>query len=160
MNQSAIELWEQFKRQTLLTHDAYEAWAFGNSPEMADELLAHVLKGEKTGTSSLHLLYGLELEETKLPEVGDYSVVLDGKDQAQAIICTKVVDILPYSQVSEVHGYLEGEGDRTLKYWRSVHQPFFEQELEEYELPFSEDMLIVYELFEVVFENSANKKKR
>ncbi|EOL44503.1 ASCH domain-containing protein [Enterococcus caccae] len=152
MNQSAINLWSQFKNKSSITHDQYEAWAFGNSPKMADELLAHVLKGEKTGTSSLHLLYELDLGEAKLPKPGDYSVLLDGNDQAQAIICTKVVDILPYSQLSEVHGYLEGEGDRTLRYWRSVHQPFFEHELEKYGLTFSEDMLIVYELFELVYE--------
>ncbi|MBO0474514.1 hypothetical protein IGL98_003159 [Enterococcus sp. DIV0840] len=152
MNQSVIDLWTQFQNQHGIMHDEYEAWAFGNSPEMADELLVHVIKGEKTGTSSLHLLYELGLEEEKLPEVGNYSVLLDGNDQAQAIICTKVVDIIPYSQTSEVHGYLEGEGDRTLKYWRSVHQPFFEQELEAYGLTFSEDMLIVYELFELVFQ--------
>lgn len=150
MNPSAIELWEQFKRQSLLTHDTYDAWAFGNSPEMADELLTHVLKGEKTGTSSLYVLY--ELEQEQVPEVESYSVLLDGNDQAQAIICTKVVEILPYSQVSEVHGYLEGEGDRTLSYWRSVHQPFFEQELKKYGQTFSEDLLIVYELFELVYQ--------
>lgn len=151
MNQSVVELWTQFKHKEGLTDDNYDAWAFGNSPEMADELLGHVLSGVKTGTSSLHLLYELGLEDEKMPEIGNYSVLLDGKNQAQAIICTKVVDILPYSQISEVHGYLEGEGERTLNYWREVHQPFFEQELKQYDLTFSEDMLIVYELFEVVF---------
>ncbi|MBO0421295.1 ASCH domain-containing protein [Enterococcus plantarum] len=159
MNQSVVALWTQFKNQYGITHDEYQAWAFGNSSKMADELLAHVLRKEKTGTSSLHLLYEQGFEGEKLPEVGDYSVLLDGNDQAQAIICTRVVDILPYSQISEVHGYLEGEGDRTLQYWRNVHQPFFEQELQVYGLPFSEDMLIVYELFELVFQNSAQKKR-
>ncbi|MGX7243782.1 ASCH domain-containing protein [Enterococcus quebecensis] len=152
MNQSVKDLWGQFKKECLIPHDNYEAWSFGNSPEMADELLMHVLKGEKTGTSSLHILYELSSEEEKLPEVGSYSVLLDGKAQAQAIICTKVVDILSYSQISEVHGYLEGEGDRTLAYWRSVHRPFFEQELKEYQLTFTEDLLVVYELFELVFQ--------
>ncbi|ALS02660.1 RNA-binding protein [Enterococcus silesiacus] len=152
MNQSVIELWTQFKEKHGILHDYYEAWAFGDSPEMADEWLAHVLKGEKRGTSSLHLLYELGLEEETMPAVGQYSVLLDGKQHAQAIICTKVVDVLPYSQLSEVHGYLEGEGDRTLKYWRQVHQPYFEQELKGYKLTFSEELLIVYELFVVVFQ--------
>jgi uncharacterized protein YhfF len=151
MNQSVRELWSQFKAEKNVLHDRYDVWAFGNSPQMADELLELVLKGEKVGTSSLHLLYDLGLEEEQMPAVGSYSVVLDGKDQAQAIIRTKVVDILPYSQISEVHGYLEGEGDRTLGYWREVHQPFFEQELKEYQRTFSEDLLIVYELFELVY---------
>lgn len=93
---------DSIQKKRSIPHDNYEAWAFGNSPEMADELLAHVLKGEKTGTSSLHILYELGLEEEKLPEAGSYSVILDGNNQAQAIILTKVVDILPYSQLSEV----------------------------------------------------------
>ncbi|MDA9470468.1 ASCH domain-containing protein [Enterococcus sp. 5H] len=151
MNQSAVKLWNEFKRKADISHDNYDVWAFGNSPEMADELLAYVLNGEKTGTSSLHLLYDLELEQEKLPKVRQYSVILDGNNQAQAVIGTKVVDVLPYNNISEVHAYLEGEGDRTLAYWRSVHQPFFEQELAEHQLSFSEEMLIVYELFKVVF---------
>ncbi|MTD41951.1 ASCH domain-containing protein [Erwinia sp. CPCC 100877] len=149
MNLSVQALWEQFKETTGITHDCYMAWAFGDSSEMADELLSLVLNGEKTGTSSLQLLY--ELEQEPLPQAGSYSVLLDGNEQAQAVICTKVVDILPYAQISEIHGYLEGEGERNLAYWRSVHQPFFERELQEYQLPFTEDLLIVYELFEVVY---------
>lgn len=151
MNLSAVKLWNEFKSNAAISHDKYDVWAFGNSPEMADELLAHVLSGEKTGTSSLHVLYELELEQETFPKVGEYSVILDGNNQAQAVIGTKVVDVLPYSDISEVHAYLEGEGDRTLAYWRSVHQPFFEQELMKHQLRFSEDLLIVYELFEVVF---------
>lgn len=153
MNQSAVKLWNQFKRKADISHDDdYDVWAFGDSPEMADDLLTHVLSGEKIGTSSLYLLYELELEQENFPKVGNYSVILDGNNEARAIICTKIVDILPYANISEVHGYFEGEGDRTLAYWRSVHQPFFEKELNKYELSFSEDMLIVYELFEVVFQ--------
>lgn len=152
MNRSALDLWTQFKEDHKISHDHYDVWAFGNSPQMADELLALVLQGEKTGTSSLKLLYELEPEGEQIPEVGCYSVLLDGKDQAQAIICTKVVDVLPFSQITEVHGYLEGEGERNLSYWRKVHRPFFEQELNERDLPFSEDLLIVYELFEVVYK--------
>ncbi|MBP2099394.1 ASCH domain-containing protein [Enterococcus rivorum] len=149
MNQSVVELWQQFKQEKHVTHDCYEAWSFGNSPAMADELLSLVLSGEKTGTSSLYSLY--ELENEKIPEAGDYSVILDGQNQAKAIICSKVIDVLPYNQIAEVHGYLEGEGDRDLAYWRSVHQPYFEAELAKYDKQFREDMSVVYELFEVVY---------
>lgn len=149
MNPSVIELWQQFKRDNKVTHNRYETWSFGNSPAMADELLSLVLIGAKTGTSSLQSLYTLENE--KMPEVGEYSVILDGENQAKVIIRSKVIDVIPYNQVSEVHGYLEGEGDRTLTYWRSVHQPFFEAELAEYGREFKEDLLVVYELFEVVY---------
>lgn len=149
MNDSATQLWNQFKKDNpLVANEPVEAWSFGNSPEMADELLTHVRKGEKTGTTSLYVLYELENEE--IPQAGDYSIILDGEAHARAIIQTKMVDILPYSQITELHGYLEGEGDRTLKYWQSVHEPYFTKACEQVGIKFSKDMFVVYELFEVV----------
>lgn len=32
-----------------------------------------------------------------------------------------------YADVDERHAYAEGEGDRSLAYWRQVHEPFLEQ---------------------------------
>lgn len=149
-NHSAVELWQEFKKEKKIPHDCYDVWSFGNAPEMADELLSLVLSGEKTGTSSLHFLY--EVENEQLPNAGSYSVILNGANQAKVIICNKAVDILPYNQISKVHAYLEGEGDRTLEYWRSVHQPFFEAELVEYNMPFDEHLILVYEMFGVVYK--------
>ena len=34
-------------------------------------------------------------------------------------------------EVSEEHAYKEGEGDRSLAYWRAVHEEFFTKEFEE-----------------------------
>ena len=153
MNQSAIDLWKEFSKDHPVKDTAYySAWAFGRTPEMADELLALVLSGEKTGTSGLERSY--ELENEKRPEVGDYSILLDGRGNAQAVIQTKVVDLLPYNRITELHGYFEGEGERNLAYWRSVHRPFFEAELEEAGESFSEQLKVVYELFEVVYKKA------
>ena len=44
----------------------------------------------------------------------------------------------------------EGEGDRSLEYWRTVHRRFFTEELQEPGLPFDEKLELVCEEFEVV----------
>ena len=49
------------------------------------------------------------------------------------------------------HAFKEGEGDRSLSYWQSVHERFFRNEMEEYGLEFSEEMKIVCEEFKVVW---------
>ena len=49
------------------------------------------------------------------------------------------------------HAFKEGEGDRSLEYWREVHKKFFRECLEEYGLEFSENMKVVCEEFEVVY---------
>lgn len=76
----------------------------------------------KTGTSSGYDLYKQENEP--LPKVGQLDVVLNGKNEPVCIIKNINVTILPFSEVTKEHAWKEGEGDRTLAYWRKVHAEF------------------------------------
>lgn len=143
---TATEMWNQFITERNISDTEYEAWAFGDAP---DELADLVLKGIKIGTSSAYPLY--ELENEDLPKAGEYSVILNSKGEAVCVIKTINVEILPYKDVEEIHAYKEGEGDRSLKYWRQVHKKFFETCMTEAGLMFDEEMLVVYEEFEVVY---------
>lgn len=124
----------------------WEAWGFGDDP---DELGALVLAGKKTGTASALPLY--ELEGEPLPKAGEYSVILDGGDNALCVIRTLRVYVVPFCEVSPAHAAKEGEGDLSLDYWREVHRDFFERELAAAGLTFSEQMPVVCEEFEVVY---------
>ena len=125
---------------------AYEAWAYGDAP---DELARLTLTGIKTATASVHMLY--ELDGEAVPQAGDYSVVLDSSGEAVCVIRNVRVQILPYRDVDARHAFLEGEGDRSLRYWREVHERFFRQELAGYGLEFTEDIAVVCEEFEVMY---------
>lgn len=59
--------------------------------------------------------------------------------------------MVPFCEVSEEQAYKEGEGDRSLAYWREVHRAVFTEELKEIGEIFSEEMLVVCEEFEVAF---------
>ena len=124
----------------------YEAWAFGDDPDTLAEL---VRNGIKTATASAYPFYELEGED--LPKAGEYSVILDTKDEAVCIIRTTKVYVTPYREVTAEQAWKEGEGDRSLDYWRRVHEAFFRKELEEAGLTFTEDMGVVCEEFEVVY---------
>ena len=124
----------------------YEAWAFGDDPDTLAEL---VRNGIKTATASAYPFYELEGED--LPKAGEYSVILDNKDEAVCIIRTTKVYVTPYRDVTAEQAWKEGEGDRSLDYWRRVHEAFFRKELEEAGLTFTEDMGVVCEEFEVVY---------
>lgn len=147
--QSVTLLWRQFKEKNPTAKDEYQAWAFGDGKEMADELSDLVVKGIKTATASNYVLY--EIENEPLPTVGAYSVILDGNGKAVAIIETTSVEVMPFKEVTAAHAFLEGEGDRSLNYWRNVHETFFKKECEEINQPFSGDMLVVCERFTRVF---------
>ena len=123
------------------------AWAFGATPEHADELLALVLEGTKTATASA--LWDYEAEGEDLPQVGALSIVLDGAGHPRALLETTEVAVVPFDEVSAEHAYLEGEGDRTLADWREVHQRFF-TEHPLHDRGFAPDMPIVLERFRLL----------
>jgi len=138
---TAEELW----KQSGLTGE-YDAWAFGGD---ADGLAELVKNGIKTATCSAYVFYEVEGEE--LPKVGEYGVILDGRDEAVCIIKTTKVYVTAYDEVTEEHAFKEGEGDRSLEYWRKVHKEFFTEELQEIGQEFDEKMKLVCEEFEVVW---------
>jgi len=142
---TALEMWELYSRKEGVDAD-YDAWAFGDDP---DKLAKLVLEGTKTSTSSLHCWYGIENEP--LPRIGEYSVILDSKENAVCIIKTTKVYVLPFCEVSVTHAYKEGEGDRTLSYWRKIHEAFFSEELKTAGMTFNANMKVVCEEFEMVF---------
>lgn len=140
------DMWERYCKNNHLSSEVYEAWAFGSEPDKLAEL---VLQGVKTATSSLYTLY--ELEQEFLPKEGSYSVILDSREDAKCIIKTTRVYVVPFNKVSDTHAYREGEGDRSLAYWREVHKEFFAYCLKEVGLSFSETMDVVCEEFEIVY---------
>ncbi|MCQ2411860.1 MAG: GNAT family N-acetyltransferase [Sphaerochaetaceae bacterium] len=145
---TAQQMWERYCTQSNTDiNTPYEAWAYGAAP---DNLLALTILGTKTGTASAYELYALDPDEP-VPQVGDYSVILDSREQAQCIIVTTKTAVLPFEEVDALHAASEGEGDRSLAYWRRVHEDFFTKELAEYNLCFSNRTPVLCERFQVVY---------
>jgi uncharacterized protein YhfF len=134
----------------------YEAWGFGDSPEMADKLGALVKRGIKTATASL--MWAYQTEDEPLPEAGDYSIILDGKGEPLCIIRTTRVYIRPFNEVDEEQAYLEGEGDRSLNYWREVHWRFFSRECDQIGRTPDETMPVICERFELVYHEPSKQR--
>ncbi|MCR9205382.1 MAG: ASCH domain-containing protein [Halobacteriovoraceae bacterium] len=125
----------------------FEAWSFGNTTEMADELGALVVEGKKTATCSLLRAY--RGEESEIPQVGLYSLICDGSENPLCVVFLTHTWICPYDEVDEVQAFEEGEGDRSLEYWRKAHLEFFSQ----YE-GFHEKEDLICERFKVVYKES------
>jgi len=142
---NAVEMWETYSQREYVTAD-YEAWSFGDD---ADTLASLVLHGIKTATASAYPLY--ELEGEALPRAGQYSVILDSGENAVCVIKTTKVFVVPFCNVNETQAWKEGEGDRSLSYWRKVHERFFQVRMEEAGLSFDEHMKVVCEEFEKVY---------
>ncbi len=139
---TAEELW----KESGLT-GTYEAWAFGENPDKLAEL---VVQGIKTATCSAYDMY--QIMDEPIPRAGDYSVILDSNEDAVCIIKTTKVYVTEFNKVSEKHAFREGEGDRSLGYWRKVHISFLTNELASVHRDFDENVKVVCEEFELVYK--------
>jgi uncharacterized protein YhfF len=130
--------------------EQYVAEAWGDSSRLANELGALIVAGTKTATCSA--LWDYEAEGEPLPEVGVKTVVLDGIGDPLCIVETNEVEVVPYNQVDVRFAYEEGEGDRSLRYWREAHWRFFSRTLPNINRDPTTNMPLVCERFRVIYE--------
>lgn len=142
--------WQSFLQKTGqdLSLSYFESFAFGSNKAMAEELLALVLQGKKKATASSQFAY--QRENTRLPQVGDYSIVTTWEGDPQCIIKTTAVTVLPFNEMTFEICSREGEDDN-LASWQKGHRLFFTQEGAQLGYQFSEDMPVIFEDFEVVY---------
>ena len=115
-----------------------ERFSFGDSAALADELADLVLAGKKHATC-------WAASEGLLTSVGKRMVMLDGSGVPRAILETVELVQKRFSEVDETFAFDEGEGDRTLAFWRTAHRRYFERRGS-----FAPDMLLYCERFRVV----------
>ena len=125
MSEARVEaFWAEFVAATGID-GPYEAWPFGDEslPELATELGLLVRDGPKRATTGL--LEDYEREGEDLPEPGDLSVILDGAGEPICVVRTTEVEVRRFADVDEAFAWDEGEGDRSLTYWREAHLGFW-----------------------------------
>lgn len=144
------KFWNEFKAYINEPNATYlDAFHFEMTEKWANELLRLVLIGQKKATASSLKAYEIEGEE--IPKAGSYSIVTDWDGIPRCVIETSNVRIIPYKDLTYDIVKLEGEDD-SLESWQKSHKRFFEEEGKELGYEFSEDMLVIFEEFEVVFK--------
>ena len=126
------------------------AWGFADGAELADELGALVLQGIKTATCSL--LWEYESGSEPVPQTGDLSIILDGQGIPMCLIETVEMQIKPFDQVDAQFAYDEGEGNRSLEYWRDAHWRYFSRTCTVPGRTLSPAMPLVCERFRLVWK--------
>ena len=121
------------------------SFAFGDGPALADELLDLVIREVKTATCSTE-------DEPNTSKPGEQWIVLDGRGVPACVIETLDVSYRRYNEMDAAFAYEEGEGDRSLAYWRQAHRNYFGRLGR-----FSEDMMLMCERFRLVEVFEARK---
>jgi len=121
---------------------------FGDSPQLARSLGELVRRGDKTATAGL--LWQWEAEHAGPPSVGQREVVIDWESAPLAVIEFSEVRVIPFLEVDAEFASDEGEGDRSLAWWRDAHRSYFTRECARLGRQPSDDMPIVCIRFRVL----------
>lgn len=128
----------------------YEAWHFCETEKEADELADLACRRIKQATCGLAASY--EFANEAPPEVGSFHIVTDWRGRAHCIIRFIKIWRCRFDEVDADFAYREGEGDRSLDYWRRAHRWFFQNfHGGPADFVFTDDMEVVCEEFETVW---------
>ena len=122
---------------------------FGDSPGLADELIAFVVDGPKRATASLVSAYTADGDP--LPRIGSHWVACDGSGRPRVVLRTLELRLGPLHSVDARFAWDEGEHDRSLESWLDGHRSYFRRECERIGVEFSDDVEVCFERFEVVW---------
>ena len=149
MSPAVAAMWNAFLATRQVSAQPYDVFHFADSEAVAHELAELVMAGTKRATAGL--LWSAEAEGRAIPQPGDLSVVTLWDGTPRCIIETRIVDILPYDAVPASFAAIEGEGDKSLAYWRRVHWEYFGRVCDRLGRPATLQMPVICEQFEVVF---------
>src|SRR5205823_3842911 len=116
-----------------------ETFTFGDGPDLADKLLDLVLQGKKRATC------WAESQGMLSAELGKLMVVLDSKGAPKAVVKTTELIKRRFDEVDETFAHDEGEGDRSLNFWRAARTQYFTRMGR-----FAPEMMLCCERFELV----------
>jgi uncharacterized protein YhfF len=127
MTEAAAIFWQRYLGTLPAEHPHCrakpDAFSFGDSPALANELAALAKVGLKRATASLPIEFtslGIPL-----PNAGDVSIVLLSNGLPAAIVELIEVQFIPFLSVDAAFAADEGEGDGSLACWRAAHRRYF-----------------------------------
>lgn len=148
--QSAAALWAAYiERFPEHRDDDPPTEYFGDSPELADELLGLVLHGPKRATAGA--VAEFRDEGQPLPRIGGHWIVTDGSGTARAILRSTELRLGPLDSVDGTFAWDEGEGDRSRDDWLDTHRTYFQRSLPRIGEEFSDQVEVVFERFDMVW---------
>lgn len=122
----------------------------GTPGALRDQLVAAVLAGRKTATTSLYAEYGDE----PLPATGERYGMLDSAGHVVGVVETTGVSVVPMVEVELEFAIAEGEGFTSVADWRAAHEDFWNREslpaLGPDAEPLGDETLVVLEWFRLV----------
>lgn len=151
-NKKSVEvLWNKYIAENTEKKDIKTplSFYFCDNEFDANDCADLVVKGIKRATATS--LWWFEKNNEPLPKVGNQYIITDWNGNAKAVIETTKIEQVPYNKITSEFAEIEGEGDKSLEYWKKVHKDYYTREMKPFNEEFDENMIIVCEQFKTVY---------
>lgn len=148
---SMTEYWGAFQKK----HSGYDdvkqpqSFYYCDNKKDADECAELVVKKIKQATSPS--VWWFKKNSEAFPQVGDLAIVTNWDGAPKAVIKTTKVEIVKFKDITSEYAFTEGEGDKTLAYWKKAHWDYYTNEMKKFDEYPTEEMEIVCEYFETIW---------
>lgn len=152
-------MWADYARavpSAVLVCDEFTVEGFGDSADLADELLGLVLSGRKRATAELAEEFTARGD--RLPRVGSHWIACDSTGTPRAVLRSTELRLSTFDEVDASFAFDEGEDDRSLESWRIEHTRYWERGCAARGAVWSPDQEIVLERFTVVWPPAAAER--
>lgn len=126
-----------------------ESFYFCDNEKDANDCAKLVVKNIKQATAPS--LWSFEINNEKLPRKGDLNIITNWNKAPQAIILTTKIELIKFNEITAKFAQKEGEGDKSLAYWRKAHKAYYKREMQGHKEEFSKDMIIVCQYFDTIY---------
>ena len=126
---------------------SFASWSFGDSAELANDLLKLVIAGAKTATCGA--LFDYEADNEAPPKEGSYHILTDFEGTPHCLIQLTSVTLSNFGDVPVDFALAEGEG--SFEEWRQAHIEFFNRRAMETGNVFDGETVLVLERFKVIY---------
>ncbi len=147
-----FEFWTEYLKKTGQTAEnaVYNGeLCFEDTSWAGQSQLSLVLAGKKTAIFTPFPSFDINRES--VPCGGEVYIVEDTAEEPSAVIRVKDVKLIPFNQIDWELARQDGENEN-LEDWQDKEREFFEDEADLCGFDFTEDMLVVCEIFELVYK--------
>ena len=150
-NASILELWKSFVQQYPKYANTPTPLHFYFCDNEQDANLCAELVVLNIKQATAPSVWWYEHHNESMPQVGDLFIVTDWYGTAKAVIEITKIELVRFKDVTEAFAQAEGEGDKSLAFWRKIHKEYYSREMEKAGVYFNENILIYCECFKMIF---------
>lgn len=145
---------KQFWHDFILRNPEYKNYCipkvdhFCNDKINTDLCAELVKKGIKKASCGLKLFY--EMDKDFFPKVNQLSIIVNWDKEPICVVKTNKIYFQKFKDIDAEWAKSEGEGDQTLEQWRETHKQYFQNQLTEMGLVFTEEVELICEKFALI----------